>query len=85
MLRSERMLMVCALQVGCENKQKADDRKSQSGKNRRNHKQDRKSHRENLNIAKPNKRQLNRVPVKARRHRPFAWQKRKLREQPDTL
>ena len=29
-----------------------------------------------LNIAKPKKRQLNRVPVKARRHRPFAWQKR---------
>ena len=38
-----------------------------------------------LNIAKPKKRQLNRVPVKARRHRPFAWQKRKLQEQPDTL
>ena len=29
-----------------------------------------------LNIAKPKMRQLNRVPVKARRHRPFAWQKR---------
>ena len=29
-----------------------------------------------LNIAKPKKRQLNRAPVKARRHRPFAWQKR---------